>query len=251
MVEGLVSVITPCYNGEKYLADTIESVIAQTYPNWEMFIVDDGSSDGSASLAESYAARDSRIVAMRQRNKGSAAARNKGIRHARGQYIALLDADDLWDPRFLEKQIAFLREKNAICVCCSYRMINSDSVSAERPVIAPETITLDDMKVMNRIGCLSGLYDSSKYGKVFLREELKSIRDDYAFWYDIVALEGRAYGNPEVLASYRVLGDSVTGNKMQLIGKQFRFYRSFLKESLPTAFLNTFRWGVAGIKKFT
>ena len=251
MVEGLVSVITPCYNGEKFLSETIESVISQSYPHWEMLIVDDGSTDGSASVAKKYAAMDSRITVMKQRNKGSAAARNKGIRHANGQYFALLDSDDLWDPHFLEKQIAFMREKNAVCVCCSYDMIDAASHTAGRPVLAPGIITLDDMKIMNRIGCLSGLYDSARYGKVFLREELKSIRDDYAFWYDIVALEGRAYGNPEVLASYRVLDDSVTGKKLHLIGKQFRFYRSFLKESVLTAFVNTLRWGVAGIRKFS
>ncbi len=251
MVEGLVSIITPCFNGARYVSETIESVMAQSYPHWEMLIVDDGSDDDSVAIAERFAAADRRITVMRQLNRGSAAARNKGIRHAQGQYIALLDADDLWHPRFLEKQVAFLREKSAICVCCAYARIDARSRAILRPTIPPPVITLDDMKVMNHIGCLSGLYDSSKYGKVFLREELKSMRDDYAYWYDIVALDGRAYGNPEILASYRVLGDSVTGRKMKLVLKQFLFYRRFLKENLFTASLNTFRWGIAGIRKFS
>ena len=251
MVEGLVSIITPCYNGEKYLAETIESVLSQTYPDWEMLIVDDGSSDRSAEIAQRYADADPRVIVMRQRNKGSAAARNKGIRYARGQYIALLDADDLWDARFLEKQIAFLREKQAVCVYCSYSRIDGASKEIMHPTIAQQVVTTRDMRVMNHIGCLSGLYDSSKYGKVLLREELKSIRDDYAYWYDIVALENRAYGNPEVLAKYRVLSDSVTGNKLSLVSKQFAFYRRYLKENLLLASINTLRWGIAGIRKFS
>ena len=251
MVEGLVSIITPCYNGERYLAETIESVLAQTYPDWEMLIIDDGSSDASAAVARRYADRDKRIIPMRQRNKGSAAARNKGIRYAQGQYIALLDADDLWQPRFLEKQIAFLREKQAVWVYCSYSRIDADSREILHPTIALDRITTKDMRVMNRIGCLSGLYDSAKYGKVYLREELKSIRDDYAYWYDIVALEDRAFGNPEVLAKYRVLSDSVTGKKLGLVAKQFAFYRRYLKESLFSASINTLRWGIAGIRKFS
>ena len=251
MIEGLVSVITPCYNGEKYLPETIESVIAQSYPQWEMLVVDDGSTDDSFGIAQHYADRDSRIKVLRQENKGSAAARNLGMRHAQGQYIALLDADDLWLPVFLERQISFLREKRAICVCCGYARIDAQSREIMRPTIPLEVITTGDMRVMNRIGCLSGLYDCSKYGKVYLREEMKSIRDDYAYWYDIVALEGKAFGNQEILARYRVLDDSVTGRKLKLIRRQFLFYRRFLKENMLAASINTFRWGLAGIRKFS
>ena len=111
-------------------------------------------------------------------------------------------------------------------------------------------ITPKHMKVMNYIGCLTGLYDVSKHGKLYLDESLKSIRDDYAFWYDLVRLDGKAYGNPEILASYRVLSTSVTGNKQKLIKKQYRFYRSYLKENPITACINTMRWGLAGIRKF-
>ena len=96
MQAGLVSIITPCYNGEKYLAQTIECVLAQTHEQWEMIIIDDGSKDNSAAVVREYAEKDSRITLLQQENAGSAAARNNGIRNANGQYIALLDADDLW-----------------------------------------------------------------------------------------------------------------------------------------------------------
>lgn len=249
MKPGLVSIVTPCYNGAKYIAETIESVLSQTYQNWEMIIVDDGSRDNSAEIVNRFT--DSRIIYVYQDNAGSAAARNNGIRRADGQYIALLDADDLWHSDFLEKQIAFMREKNAVCVFCSYRRINEQSQEILRPTYAKTIVNSNNMKVMNYVGCLSGLYDSSKYGKKYLKEELKSIRDDYAYWYDIVSLENKAYGNSEVLADYRVLGNSTTGNKKKLIKKQYEFYRSYLKENPIYAFVNVVRWGIAGVRKFT
>lgn len=251
MEEGLVSIITPCYNGAKYISETIDSVIAQTYPKWEMLIVDDGSKDNSADIVREYEAKDERIHLIQQKNAGSAAARNNGIRQCNGQYIALLDADDLWKPDFLKKQIAFMKKRKAVCVFCSYERIDGHSKQILHPTIAKKKITTKDMRVMNQIGCLSGLYDSSQHGKIYLREELKSLRDDYAYWYDIVSLEDAAYGNPEILASYRVLDTSTTGNKKKLIKKQYQFYRTHLKESVPEALVNTLVWGVSGIRKFS
>lgn len=251
MVKGLVSIITPCYNGARFISQTMDSVLRQTYASWEMLVVDDGSTDNSAKIVRSYMEKDSRIQLIQQKNAGSAAARNHGIRICKGQYIALLDADDLWKPQFLEKQIAFMREKHAICVCSSYERIDKQGNVILHPTIVKNVITLKDMRVMNHIGCLTGLYDCSKYGKIYLREELKSIRDDYAYWYDIVSLEDVAYGNAEILASYRVFQASVTGNKKKLIAKQFQFYRKQLHESVLEAAMNVVRWGVAGIRKFS
>lgn len=250
MQAGMVSVITPCYNGAEYISGTIESVLAQTYPDWEMIIVDDGSTDETASVVGRYSAEDTRIHFIQQANKGSAAARNEGIRSCRGQYIALLDADDIWTPFFLQSQIDYMKEKNAVCVYCSYGMIDSHSNDILRVVKAKPVVTVKDMLVRNRIGCLSGLYDSSKYGKIFLREELNSIRDDYAYWLDVVRLEGKAYGNPEVLAKYRVLPQSTTGNKLKLIRKQFDFYHRYLQLGLLRSVMNVIRWGIAGVGKF-
>lgn len=251
MIDGLVSVITPCYNGERFIAETIESVLGQTYPRWEMIIVDDGSADRSAQIAEEYAARDERIQVLRQQNAGTACARNNAMRRAQGRYIALLDSDDVWEPDFLEKQLAFMRRTQSICVCSAYRRIDEHSREIQHPTRPLSVITPKDMRVMNRVGCLTGLYDSQKHGKVYLHEELKSLRDDYAYWYDIVALEGRACGNPEILARYRVLTGSTTGNKLNLVSKQYRFYRGYLGQGVPTALVNTLRWGLSGIIKFS
>ena len=248
MKEGLVSIITPCYNGGKYISQTIESVIAQTYTNWEMIIVDDGSEDNSAEIIKSFNVPQVKYVY--QNNAGSAAARNNGIRRANGQYIALLDSDDIWLPNFLECQINYMKEKKAICVACSYGYIDCDSRDILKPTKVKSVITVKDMRVKNQIGCLTGLYDCSKYGKILLKEELKSMRDDYAYWYDLVNLEGKAYGNPQILAKYRFLYTSTTGNKKKLIMKQYRFYRGYLKENRLTAIVNVLRWGISGIHKF-
>lgn len=248
--KGRVSVITPCYNGARYIGETIESVVAQTYPNWEMLIVDDGSTDHSAEVIGQYAAKDQRVKLFRQKNAGSAAARNNGIRRASGQYIALLDADDLWLPAFLEKQIDFMDAHNAVCAACAYDHIDEHSNPILHTTGVKEIITVKDMRVMNQIGCLTGLYDASKYGKMYLDETLKSLRDDYAYWYNIVSLDGKAYGNQEVLAKYRVLSDSTTGKKSRLITTQYRFYRDYLRENPVEAGLNVLRWGIAGVRKF-
>ena len=166
MIEGLVSIITPCYNGARYLADTIESVLGQTYARWEMVIVDDGSTDDTPGIAKAYAARDRRVQLIRQQNAGTARARNVGMKRAKGQYIALLDADDLWEPDFLEKQLDFMAQTGAVCVCSAYRHIDENGREFQHPTVPPQRITPRDMRVMNRIGCLTGLYDTQKHGKI-------------------------------------------------------------------------------------
>ena len=250
MKKGLVSIITPVYNGEKYIKETIDSVLRQTYLYWEMFVIDDGSKDRSASIVVEYVARDHRIKLLKQPNAGSASARNNGIRHAEGQYIALLDADDLWEPRFLESQLALLKAKNAVVVYASYHRINEKSDIFLTPYKAKPFVTYSQMRKMNHIACLTGLYDSSKYGKIYLRVELKSVRDDYAYWLDIVRLSGIAYGNPEILARYRVMKSSTTGNKIKLIKHQFLFYYKYQELNLIKSFLYTIYWGISGLLKF-
>ena len=250
MEKGLVSIITPVYNGEKYVGETIRSVLNQTYRNWEMIVVDDGSKDHSASIVREFAGQDNRIQLVQQPNGGSASARNNGIRRANGQYIALLDADDLWEPNFLESQLALMKEKGAVVVHASYKRINEQSKEILRPCMAKKIVTYKQMQMTNHIGCLTGLYDISKYGKIYLKEELKSVRDDYAYWLDIVKLAGCSYGNQEVLASYRVMASSTTGKKKKLIKAQFTFYYRYQKLGLIRSILYTGYWGVLGIIKF-
>lgn len=250
MENKLVSIITPIYNGAKYVSETIESVLKQTYPHWEMIIVDDGSKDNSAEIIREYVTKDDRIQLIQQPNGGSASARNNGIRRANGRYIALLDADDLWEPTFLESQLALMKEKDAIVVHASYRRINEESREILSPYMVKEIVSFKQMQMTNHIACLTGLYDTSKYGKVYLKEELKSIRDDYAYWLDIVKLAGVAYGNPKILARYRVMASSTTGKKKKLIKAQYSFYRNYQGFSVLRSCLYTIYWGILGLLKF-
>ena len=250
MEKGLVSIITPIYNGERYVSETINSVLNQTYSKWEMIVVDDGSKDNSAAIVRQFADKDNRIQLLQQPNGGSASARNNGIKHANGQYIALLDADDLWEPNFLESQLALMKEKGAVVVHASYKRIDEQSKEILRPYKAKKVVTYKQMQMTNHIACLTGLYDSSVYGKIYLREELKSIRDDYAYWLDIVKLAGKSYGNQNVLASYRVMSSSTTGKKKKLIKAQFQFYYRYQKLGLVRSLLYTGYWGFLGVLKF-
>lgn len=251
MKEGLVSIITPVYNGEKYISETIESVIKQTYLDWEMIVVDDGSKDGSAAIIRRYAEKESRITLLQQPNGGSASARNNGIRYANGQYIALLDSDDLWDPDFLKSQLVLMKEKNTICVHGSYKRINENSEEILKAWKAKKEVTYKQMQMTNHIACLTGLYDTSKFGKIYLKEELRSIRDDYAYWLDVVKLAGVSYGNQDVLASYRVISSSTTGKKKKLIRAQFYFYYHYQRLGLFKSILYTMYWGILGVLKFS
>lgn len=250
MEKGLVSIITPCYNGAKYIGETIESVKGQTYENWEMIIVDDGSNDESVSIISRYVENEPRIKMIRQENKGSAAARNNGIRQAKGQYIALLDADDIWKENFLREQITLMLNKKTQCVYSSYECIDENSKPLHKYVYAKSVLRPSNMRVRNYIGCLTGVYDISTCGKIYLHEDLGSVRDDYAYWYDVLMKTGIAYGNKHVIAQYRILANSTTGNKRKLIKKQYMFYRNYLNESIIESIKNLFIWGIVGLKKY-
>ena len=250
LMPGLVSIVMPCYNGEKFIRETIESVLAQTYDKWELSVIDDGSKDNSYDLVNHYAEKDDRIQLIKQKNAGSAAARNNGIRHSKGQYLALLDSDDIWLPGFLDSQVRFIQQKGAICVCSSYSRIDEQSNEILKPVMSKSIITSKDMQSIDYIGCLTGLYDQSKHGKIYLKEELNSLLDDYAFWIDVINLEGEAYGNPKILAKYRVRKNSLTGNKLKLIRKHYKFYKEQLNQSFLGSTLSTIKWGIAGIIKY-
>jgi glycosyltransferase involved in cell wall biosynthesis len=251
MQEGLVSIITPIYNGEKYIAETIESVISQTYTNWEMLITDDGSTDKSAEIIRKYQKREPRIALFQQENSGSAAARNNSIRYAKGQYIALLDADDVYESDCLERQLSFIRKKNAALVFASSRRINEKSEECLRPKMACPVVTYKQMLRCNRVHTLTSMYDRAKHGKIFLHEELKSLRDDYALWLDITKLAGVAYGNREILAKYRIIKSSTTGKKIKLIKAHFSFFNKYLEYNYFHSFICTCYWGIRGIFKFT
>jgi len=222
MREGLVSIITPMYNGERFIAQTMDSVLAQSYKDWEMIVVDDGSKDAGSVIVETYAAKDPRIRLVKQINMGCGAARNNGIRLAAGQYIALLDADDTWNDNFLEKQLWLMKDKNTELVYSSHTRIDANNEECLKPFIVPAKLTYKDLLKTCSISCLTGLYDTKTFGKVYLREDMNNLRDDYVYWLEIIKNVKVAYGNQEILANYRVLDNSASRKKKKVIKPHFK-----------------------------
>lgn len=250
MEKGLVSIITPMFNGERFVGQTIDSVLNQTYPNWEMIVIDDGSKDNGPEVVRNYVLKDSRISLVAQPNGGSAAARNNGIRNARGQYIALLDADDTWNSDFLEQQLNLMKDKGALLVYSSHTRIDENSAEILRPFIVPEKITYDDLLKTCYISCLTGLYDTEKYGKVYLREDMRSLRDDYVYWLEIMKKIKVAYGNKAILANYRILGTSASRKKRKVIIPHFKVLYKVEKLGLVRSLYYLANWAVISFFKY-
>lgn len=255
MKEELVSIITPMYKGAAFIGETIRSVQAQTYSDWEMIIVDDCSPDGGAGIAEvkRYAEKDKRIKLIASPvNKGSSGARNIALREVRGRYITFLDSDDIWSPAFLESQLSFMREKNAAIVTASYHRINEQGEQVLQPFIVPEKVNYRDILKSNPISCLTTIYDRKVAGDRYFREELKSLRDDYAFWLEILRDKvDYAYGNPKVLASYRLVSTSVTRNRKKLIKPQFLIYYKVEKLGQLRSIYYFINWAIRSVLKYS
>lgn len=224
----LVSVITPLFNSEKYIAQTIESIRSQTYENWELVIVDDASKDASVAIVEKLASEDSRIVLRKlTSNEGAAHCRNLATELSKGEYISFLDADDLWHHEKLEKQIGFMQAQNCDVSFTSYVHMDAEGNSLRKRIKALKTLTETKQKTNNYIGNLTGVYNVRTLGKI-LAPNLRK-RQDWALWYTAIQKSGKpALGISEDLAYYRVSKHSMSANKRRLIGYNFQFYRTFL-----------------------
>ena len=161
----LISIIVPVYNVEKYILETLECVAAQTYPHWELLLVEDGSRDRTAEIIAQYVEEkgESRIRLIRQSsNQGAARARNRGLREAAGRYIAYLDADDLWVPEKLEKELRFLKEKNAAFVFTGYEFADEQGRGTGKVVRVPETLTYRQALSNTTIFTSTVMFDTDK-----------------------------------------------------------------------------------------
>ena len=226
-----VSIVTPMYNSERFISEAVLSVLAQTYSDWEMIIVDDKSSDRSADVVVEFARRDSRIrLLCQEKNLGPAAARNRGIAEAQGRHIAFLDSDDRWLPEKLERQLAFMRENDAALSYTAYYRIDEKSGRRTGEVRIPRSVDYRELLKQNIIGCLTAIYDTEKVGKVYMPELRK--RQDFGLWLKILRHVPAAYGLDEPLAEYRVRSsDSVSSNKLKASLYNWRLYRE--AEKLP------------------
>lgn len=219
----LVSIITPSYNTEKFIAETIESVVSQSYQNWEMIIVDDVSTDRSVKIIENYIKQDSRIKLIKLKsNSGAAVARNKAIAKANGRFIAFIDSDDLWKPTKLEEQISFMLEKAIVFTYSAYNLIDEEGKSLNIIKNPLEKVDYVELLKENQIGCLTVVYDKEKLDKCYM--PLIRKRQDYGLWLSILKKTPYAYKVPNVLASYRVRQDSISRNKINLLKYNYKLF---------------------------
>ena len=244
MANELVSVIMPVYNAEAFVAEAINSVLNQSYERLELLVIDDASTDESMKIINDI--RDPRLNCIYlDKNGGAGVARNKGIRLAKGRYIAFIDADDLWLREKLEKQLEFMRESKASLSYSDYYLMNEDSKFTHH-VASPPWLDRASMLKNNYIGCLTAIYDTRELGKIFMPERRK--RQDWALWLDILNKVDRAYGLQIPLAAYRQSSNSLSRNKLKLIRENFRFYREVLGYNRIAAtvrfirFLGAYSW---------
>jgi glycosyltransferase involved in cell wall biosynthesis len=227
-----VSIITPVYNSESFIEETIKSVVNQTYTNWELILIDDSSIDNSISIINSYREEYSNIKLLKNKsNQGAAVSRNKGIEIALGEFIAFLDSDDIWKSNKLEKQIGLMKKEKLDVSFSSYELINEQGKALSKKVKALPRLTYKKLLKCNYIGNLTGVYRVSTLGKITVPNLRK--RQDWLLW--LIALKKTkkpVIGIQETLAYYRVREDSISRNKWKLVKYNYLVYRKGLGFSI-------------------
>lgn len=234
----LVSIIMPNYNCEKFVEETVKSVINQTYTNWELLFVDDCSTDNSVAIVESF--NDSRIrILKNEKNSGAAVSRNYALREAKGDYIAFLDSDDIWLPEKLEKQISFMEKNGYKFSYSKYEEIDETSQSLGRVVSGPKKINKRKQFDYCWQGCLTVMYEKSTVGVVQIEDIKKN--NDYAIWLK-VCKKADCYLLPEVLAKYRKRSGSISRQSYtKLIKWHYKLFREAEKRRAIVSFFLTAR----------
>lgn len=245
---GLVSIIMPNYNSEKFLKSTVQSVLNQTYQNWELIIVDDCSTDNSLNVLALFC--DDRIrIFKNYENLGAAKTRNKAIELSKGRWISFLDSDDLWQPEKLEKQLSFMIKNHIAFSCCDYDVINSSNEIKTTYSPTKNFYTYKDILKHNVIGCLTVVYDSYKLGKVYMPETATK-REDFACWLSILKSGVNVYYFHESLAQYRIHSNSVSSNKLDMIKYQWSVYRKIEKLNFLISSYYLLCWAIKGLLKY-
>lgn len=245
----LVSIITPCYNAAPYIAQTIESVLAQTYPYWEMIVVDDCSTDDSASIIKGYAAKDARIKYFKTGKKSGSPAepRNVGIENSRGEYVAFLDSDDIWLPDKLKWQIEFMKNGSYDVGYSYYEKIDSDGKRQNRCIRTRPVTTYSLLLKSNSIPCLTSIVRRDAIGDT----RFKHIpQEDFCFWLDILKKGHEAHNICRVTALYREAGDSRSANKLDMFKGFWSVIRHQQHISLPRSLYYMLTYTILGVKKY-
>lgn len=251
----LVSVIMPTYNCGKYIVDSIESVINQTITDWEIYVVDDCSTDNTAEILKPYLDRYPNIhYYALEKNCGPAVARTEAIKRAKGKYIAFLDSDDIWYPCKLEKQIEFMEKNSIDFSCTAYEQMDDMGIRLKVAICPPNRIDYRKcIFLSNPIGNLTVMYNQESLGK--FEVPLIKKRNDFALWLQILKKTRFCYGMQEILGIYRVgRAGSVSYNKLGQCKYHWMLYRNIEKHSWIRSVFEVLCWAFVkgtgtGIKK--
>jgi len=244
-----VSVITPVYNAERFLNETADSVLAQSYTDWEWILVNDCSSDKSWELMQELADKDSRIkIFSNKENLRSGKTRNFAINKAEGRFIAFLDADDKWHPEKLALQIPFMVENEYHFSHTSYGYLDEEGNKIKSTFHVSKVVDYKYLLKRTEISCLTAVYDVEKIGKFYMSEHAR--KQDYALWLSILKSGVKSYGLDQELAYYRQVGNSATSSKHKLILKHISFLKDTQGFSTLKAIYYTGYWMANGFVRY-
>ncbi len=245
----MVSVVVPVYHAEKYIEETMDCVRAQTYLNWEMLLVVDGPEDPTVEVIQKYLEKtgENRIrLFIQDKNQGAALARNRGVAEAKGRYIAYLDADDLWMPDKLEKEVNFMKQKDAAFAFTGYEFADENGKGTGKVVKVPEKLTYKEALKNTTIFTTTVMFDTEKIDKAMLK--MPNMRsEDTALWWRILREGYTAYGLNENLVLYRRPAVSLSSNKIVAIKRIWNLYRQAEKLSVPYSCYNFCFWAVRAV----
>ncbi|SHJ72736.1 teichuronic acid biosynthesis glycosyltransferase TuaG [Dethiosulfatibacter aminovorans DSM 17477] len=220
----LVSIVIPMYNCKKFIFDTVQSILDQTYNEYEAILVDDMSTDGTVDFIRQHIDSDDRFSIIESvSNDGAAASRNKGIEAARGKYIAFLDSDDIWHEDKLERQAEFMEKNGFAFTYTNYVKVDEEGDDLNQKVESPESVDYKKMLRANFIGCSTVMFNQEMLGKVFMPPIRK--RQDYGMWLEILKRTDCGHCLEEYLMKYRVRTDSVSSNKLALVKYNWSLFR--------------------------
>ena len=244
----LVSVVMPNYNGERFVSEAIFSVLSQTYSNIELIVVDDCSTDNSPEIVKDIARSDIRVHYIANKtNSGVAKTRNKGIQSARGQYIAFLDNDDLWEKDKVERQLLLASQGHRI-VYCSYDFVNENGESIKKPFIVPSTTNFKKMLSSSVISCSSAFIDAELLKEHLFRTDF--YHEDYLMWMELLTDVEEAAGDQKVLMHYRQVSGSRSSSKVRVAKERWKIYREALKLNLFKSSIAFIKYAINGVLKY-
>ena len=248
-VKDLVSVITPVYNAERFIGQTLESMLAQTYENIEFILVDDCSGDNSAQIIQSYKNKHSNIIYhLQEKNMGAGVARNKALEIAQGQYVAFLDSDDLWMPDKTKRQIDLMKSTGTPFCYAAIEMIDEQGKTIKGKRSIPEKCDYNLLLKNTLIATSSVIIDRNQFGD--FRMPIRRGGQDYATWLMLLRCGAIAKGINEVLVQYRIRKGSLSSNKFKSIKQVWEIQIQDEQIGKIEALCNLFRFIINGAKKY-